>query len=96
VEKLPLVLMAGREGCKFFSWRLKNLGISYLLLVTTCWLLAAGHWLDQQQEAGGQEQVAEFDEWMVRRKQLEQETRALREDAETLIIILTQAQIHYS
>ena len=33
---------------------------------------------------------------MVRRKQLEQETRALREDGETLIIILTQAQIHYS
>ena len=36
------------------------------------------------------------DEWMVRLKQLEQETRALSEDEETLIIILTQAQIHYS
>jgi len=46
--------------------------------------------------AGSQEQVAEFDEWMVRLKQLEQEIRALREDGETLIIILTQTQIHYS
>ena len=36
------------------------------------------------------------DEWMVRLKQLEQETRALSEAEETLIIILTQAQIHYS
>ena len=36
------------------------------------------------------------DEWMVRLKQLEQETQALSKDEETLIIILTQAQIHYS
>ena len=36
------------------------------------------------------------DEWMVRLKQLEQETQALSKDQETLIIILTQAQIHYS
>jgi hypothetical protein len=67
-----------------------------LLRVICYWLLPSGHWLDQQQEAGGQEQVAKFDEWMVRLKQPEQETRALSEDEESLIIILTQAQIHYS
>jgi hypothetical protein len=33
---------------------------------------------------------------MVRLKPLEQKTRALSEDEESLIIILTQAQIHYS
>jgi hypothetical protein len=33
---------------------------------------------------------------MVKLKQLEQETRVLSENEETLIIILTQAQIHYS
>ena len=90
--------MAGREGCKFFSRRLKNLGIGYSVLASGFWSLVTGrwHWLDQQQEASSQEQVAEFDEWMVRLKQLEQETRALSEAEETLIIILTQAQIHYS
>jgi hypothetical protein len=59
-------------------------------------LLVSGYWLNQQQEASSQEQVAEFDEWMVRMKQIEQETQALSEDEESLIIILTQAQIHYS
>ena len=91
-----MVLMAGREGCKFFSRWLKNLGIGYSVLASGFWSLAAGHWLDQQQEASSQEQVAEFDAWMVRLKQLEQETRVLSEDEETLIIILTQTQIHYS
>jgi hypothetical protein len=88
--------MVGREGCKFFSWRLKKIVICYWLFVICFCSLAAGLWLDQQQEASSQGQVAEFDEWMVRLKQVEQETRALSEDEETLIIILTQAQIHYS
>jgi hypothetical protein len=51
---LPLVLMGGREGCKFFSWKLKNLGIKYWLLVTCFWPLAAGFWLGYQQETSRQ------------------------------------------
>jgi len=47
--------MAGREGCKFFSRRLKNLVIRYWLFVNGYLLLAAGFLLLAEPVTSSQE-----------------------------------------